>query len=1061
MNRWIAFFIHNNTLVNILTVFVFASGIYALLNIKRESFPNVDFDAIQVLVSFPGASPETVEKLVTNPLEQALGNVEGVSKLSSVSTEGVSVIGLELDPDVTTSREAQSDVQDVVDSWNDSPEDMQTPRVTALKTKDFPVIKVSLTGEGISEERFKMTAQLLERSIEALPDVARVNLQGIRDYEIQVAAKSEELRRWDVSLSEIITALQRNNVNIPGGVIWPEVSSDSSVPLVVRTVADLETLEDIENTVIRANALGTPVYVKNVATVTRGFTEQKTLHRTNGLDSYNLVVIKKERGDIIRLVSELRELMSSDKVFLPTGMSYTFTDDASYFVSRRLNVLKNNLMVGLALVVLILSIALPFRMALISAFGIPFAFLAAITLMYLIGVSINIISMLGLILVLGMLVDDAIVVTENAQRNIELGLKPVDAALKSAAQIWPPLLTSVSTTMMAFLPLMFLSGTLGKFISFIPYGVLLGLLASLAECFFILPNHIAHWSRPTGLGGKSQVDKNKKNDRWWQRRVLPFYHSALKILIKLRYGVLVFVALLFIGTMAFFKKNMRFSMFPAGTIASFSFIVEGDITAQLGDTSDVLALIEKQVRGLPPEEIKDFTSVSGQNTMGRRRSVTGYQYGQVQVNLTESNIRERTANEIIEDLKSKIGSLPEGFRYRVSKARAGPPQGKPVEVGIRGEHYRDIRAAAAEVKKALSDIPGVTDIADTYRPGKTEVHVQVDPYQASAASLSLGQIGQTVRASYAGIVATTVRTVSEEVDIRVFLREDERKSLQALKELKIPNSRGQRIPLSKIASFVEKESTAAYEHEANQRQLVVEGEIDLATTSSLKVNEALKEKLGDFAERVPEVTLVFAGEQQETRRDLAELVKIVLIALSGIILIIILLFKNIIQPLAVALTIPMGVIPVIWTFFLHGLSLSFLALVGMVALAGVIVNNAIVLTDFANKRLEEYGDFIQSLLAAAQIRLRPILLTTVTTVCGILPTAYGIGGLDPFVKPLALSLGWGLAVGSLMVCLFFPPILAIAHDIRRLTWWVTGLPGRLIGDDHAEKMSATSVDGPA
>ena len=1035
MNRIITYFIHNNTLVNILTIMVIGAGVFSMTNIKRESFPNIDFDSISVVATFPGASPETVEKLVTNPLEQALRELEGIKSLTSVSAEATSVIGIELDPDVTDSKTAESEAQDIVDAWEDPPEDVKTT-VLAINTTLFPVITLALRAEpGVSEELMKKTAESLEKDIESLKDVARVNFSGLRDYEIQVEARSSQLRKWDVSLPEIIAALRKSNVNIPGGTIWQERGKE---PLVIRTVGSLDTVSDIENTVIRANTLGAPVYIKNVAKVTKGFTEKKQIRRTLGSPSYNLVVLKKEHGDIISLVEDLKELMASERISLPKGVSYSFTDDSSYFVTRRLNVLQNNLMVGLALVILILSLALPFRMALICAFGIPFAFLAAIALMYFMGVSINIISMLGLIVVLGMLVDDAIVVTENAQRNVEKGLTPTQAALQSTHEIWPPLLTSVSTTMMAFVPLMFLGGTLGKFIQFIPYGVLLGLFASLVECFFILPNHIAHWSkRPS----KEKLEK----ESWWKKRILPLYEKILSVLIRLRYGVIIALVLLLVGTLSFFKSNMRFVMFPSGTIDSFSFRITGPVGAELEETNLAVQQIEAAVAELPETELKDFTSSTGITTQGRRRSVSGFRYGQVQVNLTESNSRERSADEIIATLKEKIGKLPEGYFYRASKARAGPPRGKPVAIGVRGESYTEILQAVEEIKKLLAKEPGVTDVEDSYRQGKTELHVEVDPYQAAAAGLSMSDIGFTVRASYEGIVATTVRTVSEEIDIRVNLVEGERENLKTLKSLKIPNARGQRIPLSKVAKFVEKPSTAAYEHEDNERQVMVNAEISQRQTSSLKVNAALKEKLPELKEKFPDLSFVFSGEEKDTKEDLGRLLKTVLITISGILLLLILLFNNIIQPLAVALTIPMGIIPIIWTFFLHNMNLSFFALIGMVALAGVIVNNAIVLTDFVNrKRKEEDMDFRAALIAAAKIRLRPILLTTITTVCGILPTAYGIGGLDPFVKPLALALGWGLAVGSLLVCFCFPPILALAEDLRRVFSWILHLPSHLV-----------------
>ena len=460
-----------------------------------------------------------MEKLITNPLEQDLVEVDGIKKMYSVSTESVSMIFLTLDPDVTDSVKAKQDIKDVTDSWTGLPETAEDPVVTTLETKRTPVITVTLSGD-VEEAILRDAAKSFEAPLEKLRDVANVNFKGVRDYEIKVETNPEKLSKYKVSINELLAALAENNINIPGGTIE---ASPGSKEMIVRTVGELNNEEDVKNTVVRANAIGKPILVKDVADVEFGFKKSSTLNRINGKNAVGITVVKKESGDVIRLVEQVKELINKDlKDRLEPGIELSYINDSSYFVKRRLNVLMSNMTVGLVLVLVILSLILPVRIAFITAFGIPFAFLLAIGAMYLGGFSINLISMMGLIIVLGMLVDDAVVVTENAQAAIKAGNSPMDAAVKGTSQIVAPVTASVFTTILAFGPLVFMSGIFGKFVQSIPVGVIIALIASLIECFFILPNHIAHWVKEQAKGQKQS--KGVFAD-FWDNKVVPLYEK--------------------------------------------------------------------------------------------------------------------------------------------------------------------------------------------------------------------------------------------------------------------------------------------------------------------------------------------------------------------------------------------------------------------------------------------------------------------------------------------------------------------------------------------------------
>ena len=498
------------------------------------------------------------------------------------------------------------------------------------------------------------TAKALEGPIEKLSDVAKVEFDGIRDYEIQVEANLKKLKEYDVAFEELMAALSTNNVNIPGGTI-EAVRGKSE--MIVRTVGEFKNKEDVANTIVRANALGKPIFIRDVAKVKLGFEKQKTINRINGKPSIGVTVVKKENGDVIRLVKQVKELVKNklSKNFDPR-ISYTYINDQSYFVQRRLNVLTNNLAVGLILVLVILSLILPFRVALITAFGIPFAFILAIGLMYLGGFSINLISMMGLIVVVGMLVDDAVVVTENTQKAMEDGDEPIQAAIRGTNQIWAPVTASVFTTIMAFGPLLFMSGIFGKFVQSIPVGVIIALLVSLFECFFILPNHIGHWINKKKAGKKIGVFS-----RFWDGKILPFYTNLLSALLKRRYIVIGFLVVLFIATGALFKTQMKFVLFPPGAIDQFTIKLEGKVATPLGETSENIKPVEEIVSKIDSSEMMDFKTLVGRHTGGGGRGASGGHYAQISVYLTPQQDRTRKTDQIIKDLKEKIG-LPDGFK---------------------------------------------------------------------------------------------------------------------------------------------------------------------------------------------------------------------------------------------------------------------------------------------------------------------------------------------------------------------------------------------------------------
>lgn len=1034
MGSIIQFFINKRLFADLLTVFIVIVGIASLFLVKREVFPNVQFDIITVTTLYPGASPEEVEKLLTNPIELDMKDVDGIKKLMSSSTENRSYIIAQLDPDQTTEAKAKEDIKTVIDLF-EKPEDAEDPRVIALETKQQPIIEITMSAE-MPELELRRLARDLENRLEALPGVAKIAFKGLRDLEIRIEADPRKLVRHGVSLDEMINALNLQNKSIPAGTIEPPPGSER-FEKIVRTIGQFQTPEEVGQTVVRANEMGLVIRVGDLAKISYDLKKAEVLNRANGQPAIGLTVLKKESADAIRVVEQVRQEVTAFQEQLQKPVGLSFINDFSELIKRRLSILSSNLVVGVFLVFVTLALFLPMKIAMIVAAGITIAFFGTIAVFHNMGYSLNLISLLGFIIVCGMLVDDAVVVSDNITRYLQKGLSPVDAAVRGTREVWPAITASVMTTMVAFLPMMFMSGIFGKFVKQIPVGVVIALLLSLVESIAILPQHMASFIKLADLSSERTRRPSVRNIRlgfagWWDRVVAPNYARVVAVILRRRYwaaaGLMGFV--IFTGLAA--SVGLKFVLFPPEGVEAFFVRVKAPTGYSLNQTTQLVEPVEKILMDLPRHELKDIITTVGlvQQDPNDPNTQRGSEYAQIAVYLSPEEQRERTAQEIIEEMRKKIG-LPQGLeRITFDRVQPGPPMGKAISIGVRGATYEEILPAVAALKERIKEINGVKDISDSYVQGKEEVRVIINRAAAAAAGLSVAQVGSTVRAAVDGIVATTVRELDEKIDVRVTFDRSSKTDAAVLEKVEILNPRGILVPLRKIATFERDRGIAVYTHEGNRREVKVTADVDTNISSSSEANNLIRRDiLPMFQTEFPTVQVGFGGEDEDTQESLASLGRSFLVAFMAVFLILVLTFGNLYQPFLIMLTIPLGVLSVIWAFMLLRLPLSFMGMLGVVALSGVIVNNAIILIDFVNQSREQGMDRFESILEATKIRLRPIFLTTVSTVMGLLPTAHGIGGIDRFVMPIAVALGYGLMVGSLLTLFFFPAAIAILDDV--------------------------------
>ncbi len=1012
--------------VNLCSVIIIIIGLIVVLGMNREIFPNVDFEIVSVTTAYPGATPLDIEKLITVPIEKELKEVDGLKEIKSSSAAGVSLLTIKIDPDEHDKKKVVNDIKSAVDRVKDLPKDItEDPVVTEVTSKQYPIIEVSLSGN-MSEKKLQSYADALEDTLEDIAGVAKVDKSGYRDREIQVRVDPEKMHDRYVSFDEIEQALASRNISIPAGEINTETTEYN-----IRTTGEFSTAQEVENIIIRANDSGNWLRIKNVAEVKDSFKKEDIIYKTLGTRSINLIVMKKQSGDAISIVDEIKEVCGAFQKRSSDKLEISYVNDYSFFARRRLNVLKNNGWASLILITISMLLFLHSRVAFVTILGIPIAFFATFMVMSAMGITINLISMFGLIIVLGMLVDDGIIVAENVYRYMEQGMRPREAAVKGAEEVMRAVTTAVFTTIAAFSPLLFMTGIIGKFIRDIPTVLIVALLASLGEALIILPSHLADFVKIKYDAAGKPVNISK--DIPWFKKLVRFYTKMVSSAIKRKYKVVAGFTLALILCAFFAFGVIKFILFPSAGINYFFIRGEAAIGTPLQKTNELILPIEEIVAELPSQEMDSFVTSVGSIQEDRHDPFAGQASHLVQttVYLTPEQDRKRSVEKIIEEVRKKIKDAHGFAELRFDKPETGPPVGKAVEARIRGEDFETLDVIAKEYMDYLNTVEGTIDVTWDHKPGKEEIRIKVDNDKATLAGLSVAQIAKTVRAVFEGNIATKIKPVKaeEETDVTIMFPEKASKDMTVFKNILVRNSYGNLIPLEKVASIEKVPGTTTIHHLDGKRVVTASANVDTDKITSLKANKMLEKKFKDISERYMGYSVKYGGEQEETVDSLMSLLKAFFYAFLIIYLILSSAFKSIVQPLIIMLAIPFGLIGVVFAFLTHGMPLSFMAILGIVGLNGIVVNDSIVLVDFINKLRREGMSRPESIIKAGQMRIRPVVLTTITTVGGLSTVAYGIGGKDPFLVPMALSICWGLIFATALTLVVIPCIYSIVDDL--------------------------------
>ena len=1033
----IDFSIRNPLLVNLSLMLVTLVGLLSWAAMPQEMFPTVQEDKVQIITLYEGAAPEEVERQVTLPLEEELDGLADVDVMTSTSSEGISKILIKLKSGADVDdflRDAQNAVDKVIP---DIPKEVDEPTMTRLESR-FPVISMSLYGD-VSRDYLNQLADDTRRELAQLKDVASVGIAGDREWELWVVVDPAKLAAYHVSLEQVARALRSNLRDLPGGSLR---TSEGDIRL--RGIGAAPQQQAMAKIAIRSNDEGGLLRLGDIADSELQFAESVTLGRFMGKPSINLTINKTSGGSTIEVARMVREYADALQQRLPAGVGSGFFSDFSVYVKTRLNTVTSSGIVGLTLVLLSLYLLLNFRVAGITALGIPLSFLTAVIFIHYAGYSINMVSLFAFLVALGIVVDDAIIVTENIYRHVEEGMEPHHAASQGAKEVFWPVVASTATTIAAFMPIFGITGTMGTFISVIPAVVIASLAGSLIEAFGILPSHAAEWLRPASA---------HKDHRAMWKRMSRNYLKLLRTALHYRYHT----ALITIGILAIVVTiavtRIPFLLFGHVDVGQFFINVEAPVTYTLDESSELAQQMEQMLFDqLEEDELSTVLTNIGVTFIDFNRVKFGYNQIQLIVDLKKrkpkgfienyvspivslkfnrEGSRERPTDEIINDIRERMLKIPGISKLSILRPSGGP-EGKDIEVGIAGEQVGVLQQQAQLVTAFLHKIPGVHDVQHDMEPGKLEYRYQLNEHGRQL-GLSQENLANALRTGFLGLEVTQVNWRNKRIPVRLIYPQSIRHSNFQLEQLPITLDDGRTIYLGDVAKIEKSRGFDSIRRRDMERLATITADVDANIITPDEVVNKIDAAFGDIQERFPGYRLLYLGSKKEANESIAGMKRAGVIALFVIFFILAALFKSLLDPFVVMISIPFGLIGVIIGHLLFGIHIQFLSMIGFLALSGIVVNDSLILVDFARKLRNRGMNRMDAMVEAGRMRIRPIMLTTITTFLGISPLIFFATGQTAFLAPMAISLGFGLLFATGLILVALPSFYMIADDMRQFS----------------------------
>ncbi|GAU07669.1 efflux RND transporter permease subunit [Desulfoplanes formicivorans] len=1013
----IAWMAGNSVAANLIMIVCLIGGLIVGSHIKQEVFPDFDLDMVSVTVAYPGASPEEVEKGIILPIEEAVQGLDGVDDVTSSASEGSGSVIVEIVEGENIQRLAQ-DIQSEVDRITSFPDDAEEPSVTIVSRKR-EVVSLALHGAQ-SDWVLRETAEDLRDRLIQDPNITQVELHGVRDYEISVEVPQENLRRYNLTIAEVAARIDKASVDLPGGGI-----KTSGGEILVRVKERKDYGREFGKIPIITGNDGTSVLLEDIAEINDGFEDSDIFASFDGQPAVLIDVYRIGDQTPIDVADAVKRNVETFRQILPQGLSLNILKDRSNVYKQRLELLLTNGYMGLGLVFLCLALFLEARLAFWVSMGIPISFLGSLLLLPGFGVTINMISLFAFIITLGIVVDDAIVVGENVYNYHQKGMSFLDAAIQGAREIAMPVTFSVLTNVVTFMPMYFVPGVMGKVFRQIPLVVVSVFAVSLVESLLVLPAHLGHQRdrRRSGITGWMH-GMQQRFSKWFIHVVKTKYGPFLDLTLKYRYLTMsVGVAILLVTVGYVQSGRMGLTLFPK---------IEADyakVTAVLPYGTAVEKT--KEIQKILVDAGREVGEENGGDQLVTgifARIMDGGSTSEVRVYLTDPEVRPVSTADFTRMWRERVGDLV-GLEYITYESDSGGPgSGKSLTVELSHRDINVLEKASAELARELEVYPNVKDIDDGFSPGKRQYDFKIRD-SARGLGLRAEDVARQVRYAFYGAEALRQQRGRNEVKVMVRLPKSERVLEHNIEELILRTPSGVEIPLREAVTMTPGRAYTTIDRHNGRRTVEVTANVIPQSKANEILNALMAESLPWLVEKYPGLSYGFEGKQADMRESMSSLVEGLLLALLVIYGLLAVPFRSYAQPLIIMVSIPFGIVGAVLGHLLMGYSLSLMSLFGIVALSGVVVNDSLVLINFANRKRQENGmNAHDAVLSAGVARFRPIILTTLTTFGGLAPMIFETSRQARFLIPMAISLGFGIVFATLITLVLVPSLYMVIVD---------------------------------
>ncbi|BAJ00695.1 efflux RND transporter permease subunit [Shewanella violacea] len=1027
----IAWFARNSVAANLLMFVLIVGGLFSAVLINKEIFPSFELNYIQISVAYPGAAPQEIEEGINIKIEESLQDINGIKKVTSVASEGMGMVTIEV--------EDSHDPQDILDeaklrldAISTFPENIEKPNIFRIKPENN-VIWVSVYGD-MNLHEMKELAKSIREDITSLPSVTRAKVTGVRDYEISIEVSENKLREYNLSFSQVAQAVQKSSIDLPGGSIRAQDGD-----ILLRTKGQAYTGEDFAKIVISTRPDGSRIMLPQVATIKDDFEERLEYTRFNGKPAAIIEVTSVDDQNALEISEQVKNYIEDRRLTLPAGAQLDTWGDLTYYLKGRLNMMLSNMIYGALLVFIILAIFLDLKLAFWVMMGLPVCFLGAMLVMPIepFSLSINMLTLFAFILVLGIVVDDAIVIGESAYTEIEKHGHSLENVVRGANKVAMPATFGVLTTIAAFMPMLMVSGPQGIIWKSIGMVVVLCLIFSLIESKLILPAHLAHMKprKPKSQLGPLGRLKLKLNEKV-QYFIHHKYRHFLESCIKQRYNVVaIFIGVLILSIALVVSGKVRWVFFPDIPSDFIQVQLDMDQGSSETNTLKVVKQIEDALYAMNDQMETDYGYPVVKHSFIDMSSRTS---AFVFAELTKGEDREADGVAIAAAWRAQ---LPELIAVKKISINASTNEsGGDIAFRLTSSNLEQLSKASTELKQKLKSYEGVYDIADTFSSGSHEIRLKIKP-EAEAQGLTLSDLASQVRYAFYGYEAQRILRNKEEVKVMVRYPLDERRTVGDLENMMIRTPKGISVPFSTVADIEMGDSYSSITRVDGRRAISITANADKNLVEPSKVVAEFQEDFLPYLEaKYPSISTALDGESADEQSTIVSLLQGFFFALFTIYALMAIPLKSYSQPLIIMSVIPFGMIGALFGHYMLGLSMSILSLCGIVALAGVVVNDSLILVDFVNKARAQGQSITQAAIDSGCYRFRAIILTSMTTFVGLVPIIMEKSLQAKIVIPMATSLAFGILFSTLVTLILVPLLYIILDDVRRTSrrfynWW--------------------------